>query len=443
MLFSVCPFCPFLCSVSCLLWGYLSTDFDLLHLRCLWDSEGSRPLGLFPGQGLPELVGPLISGAGSSTSLEMQVHPQVVARPLCLGATGAVPWKESLVLERTRARVLGMELGGAGWCRAAAGWGLGCRAVTPLAFCLRQPKKGGKQASASYDSEEEEEGLPMSYDEKRQLSLDINRLPGEKLGRVVHIIQSREPSLRDSNPDEIEIDFETLKPTTLRELERYVKSCLQKKQRKPFCKLPGKVRSCCPAPLAAAPAPPAIPPSVPQQEGRQPGEEERVRGSGLLPRLLPHAPRAQRPSAQPRGRGLAETGCQPLPSQNPPSPCSWAGGQRSCAPAFTVRAGPRGPAPAALTRCWPRPPFGVWLQLTCRCFPASADRSPCLGLRVRRPPRVDDCTGSGFSGWEGVAAWASGSWGVRGRAGPRQPQAALRSTQGAPLLHVVPAGRLL
>lgn len=78
----------------------------------------------------------------------------------------------------------------------------------------------------------------MTYDEKRQLSLDINRLPGEKLGRVVHIIQSREPSLRDSNPDEIEIDFETLKPTTLRELERYVKSCLQKKQRKPFCKLP-------------------------------------------------------------------------------------------------------------------------------------------------------------------------------------------------------------
>uniref|UniRef100_A0A3Q2P6G2 Bromodomain containing 3 n=1 Tax=Fundulus heteroclitus TaxID=8078 RepID=A0A3Q2P6G2_FUNHE len=78
----------------------------------------------------------------------------------------------------------------------------------------------------------EESSLPMSYDEKRQLSLDINRLPGEKLGRVVHIIQSREPSLRDSNPDEIEIDFETLKPSTLRELERYVKSCLQKKQKK-------------------------------------------------------------------------------------------------------------------------------------------------------------------------------------------------------------------
>ncbi|XP_048858522.1 bromodomain-containing protein 3b isoform X7 [Brienomyrus brachyistius] len=100
----------------------------------------------------------------------------------------------------------------------------------------RQPKKGGKPAAAGGYESDEEDSLPMTYDEKRQLSLDINRLPGEKLGRVVHIIQSREPSLRDSNPDEIEIDFETLKPSTLRELERYVKSCLQKKQRKPLQK---------------------------------------------------------------------------------------------------------------------------------------------------------------------------------------------------------------
>uniref|UniRef100_A0A8D0FL06 Bromodomain-containing protein 2 n=3 Tax=Neognathae TaxID=8825 RepID=A0A8D0FL06_STROC len=99
-------------------------------------------------------------------------------------------------------------------------------------------KKAAKAAlpppPALYDSEEEEESKPMTYDEKRQLSLDINKLPGEKLGRVVHIIQSREPSLRDSNPEEIEIDFETLKPSTLRELERYVLSCLRKKPRKPY-----------------------------------------------------------------------------------------------------------------------------------------------------------------------------------------------------------------
>ncbi|XP_048458075.1 bromodomain-containing protein 3-like isoform X1 [Rhincodon typus] len=84
--------------------------------------------------------------------------------------------------------------------------------------------------------ESEDDAKPMSYDEKRQLSLNINKLPGDKLGRIVHIIQAREPSLRDSNPDEIEIDFETLKSSTLRDLERHVNTCLRKKQRKTFPK---------------------------------------------------------------------------------------------------------------------------------------------------------------------------------------------------------------
>ncbi len=51
----------------------------------------------------------------------------------------------------------------------------------------------------------------------------------------MHIIESRE-SLKDFNPEEIEIDFETLKPTTLRELEAYVAACLKKKPRKPYSK---------------------------------------------------------------------------------------------------------------------------------------------------------------------------------------------------------------
>uniref|UniRef100_A0A3B3WJQ8 NET domain-containing protein n=1 Tax=Poecilia mexicana TaxID=48701 RepID=A0A3B3WJQ8_9TELE len=107
----------------------------------------------------------------------------------------------------------------------------------------QQPKPANqKKAPARKANSTVPSSLPMSYDEKRQLSLDINRLPGEKLGRVVHIIQSREPSLRDSNPDEIEIDFETLKPSTLRELERYVKSCLQKKQRKLLRETPSLTR---------------------------------------------------------------------------------------------------------------------------------------------------------------------------------------------------------
>ncbi|EGI66642.1 Bromodomain-containing protein 2 [Acromyrmex echinatior] len=101
----------------------------------------------------------------------------------------------------------------------------------------KKKNTGNQPPPISFDSEDEDSAKPMSYDEKRQLSLDINKLPGDKLGRVVHIIQSREPSLRDSNPDEIEIDFETLKPSTLRELESYVASCLRKK---PHKKVSGK-----------------------------------------------------------------------------------------------------------------------------------------------------------------------------------------------------------
>ncbi|KAJ6635487.1 Bromodomain-containing protein 4 [Pseudolycoriella hygida] len=112
-----------------------------------------------------------------------------------------------------------------------------------VATGARGGSKKKQQQAPHFDSEEEDTAKPMSYDEKRQLSLDINKLPGDKLGRVVHIIQSREPSLRDSNPDEIEIDFETLKPSTLRELESYVASCLRKKTRKPYYKkLSGKSR---------------------------------------------------------------------------------------------------------------------------------------------------------------------------------------------------------
>lgn len=85
-----------------------------------------------------------------------------------------------------------------------------------------------------YKSEEEEElTLPMSYEEKRHLSLDINKLPGDKLGKVVNIIKAREPMLRDTDPEEIEIDFETLKPTTLRALETFVMTCLRKKPKGP------------------------------------------------------------------------------------------------------------------------------------------------------------------------------------------------------------------
>ncbi len=48
------------------------------------------------------------------------------------------------------------------------------------------------------------------------------KISGEKLIRVVQIVQSREPVMAESGPEKIEIDFEQLQPATLRELARYI-----------------------------------------------------------------------------------------------------------------------------------------------------------------------------------------------------------------------------
>ena len=82
-------------------------------------------------------------------------------------------------------------------------------------------KSTAQPPHVSFDSDDEDNTKPMSYNEKIQLSLDINKLPGIKFGKKINIIQIREISVRDSKPDEIEIDFKTVKSSTLRELENY------------------------------------------------------------------------------------------------------------------------------------------------------------------------------------------------------------------------------
>lgn len=89
----------------------------------------------------------------------------------------------------------------------------------------------GPQAKLSRDSSPDEESLQMTVEEKHQLSLDINRLPGKKLGHLVNILHKLEPSVCAADPDEIEIDFAILKPSTLRKIEQYVKSCLHSRLR--------------------------------------------------------------------------------------------------------------------------------------------------------------------------------------------------------------------
>lgn len=82
----------------------------------------------------------------------------------------------------------------------------------------------------------------MSFEEKRQLSLDVNNLNPEKLGRVVEIIHNSMPNLQQqSDSDVIELDIESLDINTLRQLQKYVRECKQEesgalKKRKPSAK---------------------------------------------------------------------------------------------------------------------------------------------------------------------------------------------------------------
>lgn len=81
---------------------------------------------------------------------------------------------------------------------------------------------------------EEELNKPMTFEEKRQLSNDVNQLPPEKLFKVVEIIHDSMPNLRENaDSDVIELDVETLDVRTLRKLQRYVRECTKKRKSKP------------------------------------------------------------------------------------------------------------------------------------------------------------------------------------------------------------------
>uniref|UniRef100_A0A3B4ZTQ4 Bromodomain-containing protein 2 n=1 Tax=Stegastes partitus TaxID=144197 RepID=A0A3B4ZTQ4_9TELE len=76
--------------------------------------------------------------------------------------------------------------------------------------------------------EEKVSSTSVTYQEMKQLKADIHKLPGDKLGKLVNIIHTRESCLRDSTLEEIDVDFEMLKPSTFRALQRFVAASLRK-----------------------------------------------------------------------------------------------------------------------------------------------------------------------------------------------------------------------
>mmetsp|Transcript_12922 Transcript_12922/g.15438 ORF Transcript_12922/g.15438 Transcript_12922/m.15438 type:complete len:759 (-) Transcript_12922:146-2422(-) len=74
---------------------------------------------------------------------------------------------------------------------------------------------------------------PLSSHDKEMLKEGISGLPQDKLPRVLQIIKERVAHVGERGEDEIEVDLDTLDPTTLHELQRYVKSCAPRKRKKP------------------------------------------------------------------------------------------------------------------------------------------------------------------------------------------------------------------
>ncbi|KAG5181223.1 hypothetical protein JKP88DRAFT_346642 [Tribonema minus] len=98
---------------------------------------------------------------------------------------------------------------------AGAGAGAAMAAPAPAPVAVEGPPEVNDDPGA------------LTFEEKRQLSVNINRLPAEKLTRVVQIIQERMP-LGAQDESEIEIDIDSMDTGTLRELQIYVESCMRR-----------------------------------------------------------------------------------------------------------------------------------------------------------------------------------------------------------------------
>ncbi|XP_075979504.1 bromodomain-containing protein 2-like isoform X3 [Anticarsia gemmatalis] len=85
---------------------------------------------------------------------------------------------------------------------------------------------GGDDPALPQHDAAEDDARPLDANELSQLALHINMLTGPQLSRVIHIIQSRQPSLTTGDLNEFEVDFYKLTKSTLRALQSFVRSVL-------------------------------------------------------------------------------------------------------------------------------------------------------------------------------------------------------------------------
>ena len=114
-----------------------------------------------------------------------------------------------------------------GGSRRGGGGGGGGSRSAPKSRAAPRATGGGGGGSAALPNRD------MSYAEKQELTELLGELPEDKQARVVQIVAERHAEMGGAEDDLIEINIEELDSVTLWKLDRYVRSCLKPKKKKP------------------------------------------------------------------------------------------------------------------------------------------------------------------------------------------------------------------
>ena len=92
---------------------------------------------------------------------------------------------------------------------------------------------GGSRAPARAPASEPLPTRDMTYAEKQELTELLGELPEDKQAKVVQIVVERQKELGNAEGDLIEINIEELDSVTLWKLDRFARSCIKPKKKKP------------------------------------------------------------------------------------------------------------------------------------------------------------------------------------------------------------------
>ncbi|KAK9727433.1 hypothetical protein K7432_001872 [Basidiobolus ranarum] len=98
--------------------------------------------------------------------------------------------------------------------------------------------KGVRKKVVSDDSSDDDDVPAMTFEQKQELSDNINLLSSDKLDVVINLIRSSMPELNEGDQDEIELDIDSLDKSTLYKLYKFVKSNIEPKRGKHLSKAP-------------------------------------------------------------------------------------------------------------------------------------------------------------------------------------------------------------